>query len=45
MGYDVEIVSWEDQTIDWKNQGQLIMATPWGYNHKLEEFIKLIEYF
>ncbi len=38
MGYDVEVLSWKDQSIDWKSKELVVMGPVWGYSKEQEQF-------
>ncbi len=38
MGYPSEIVSWEDQGIDYKDYQAFLLRSVWGYQHKYVDF-------
>lgn len=43
-GWDVEIVDWEDDNIDWASKKLILIGPMWGYSEKPEKFFKWLEH-
>lgn len=42
-GSSVEVLAWEDETIDWQTKGKIILAPVWGYMQNLDKFLKWLD--
>lgn len=43
MGFKAEIISWENETINYLNYDALLLRSVWGYQHDYANFIKWLE--
>src|SRR6185295_445292 len=43
-GYDVEVLSWEDPDVDWKNRKIVFFGSFWGYPKKQEALNKWLSH-
>lgn len=42
LGWDVETVSWRDETADWKEFEAVVIRTPWDYQEDPEKFLEVL---
>lgn len=43
MGYKAEIISWEDENINYSDYSSLLLRSVWGYQHNYDKFIKWLD--
>jgi len=43
LGWQVEVVSWREDNIDWNKYGAVIIRTPWDYQEDAPAFLNVLE--
>lgn len=42
LGWNVEIVSWRDKTVDWNDFEAVVIRTPWDYQRESAAFLRVL---
>lgn len=43
LGFEVDTLSWRDETVDWNDYEAVVIRTPWDYQRAPDEFLNVLE--